>query len=431
MTASGRHRLAGGLLTATLLTAMAPALWPDAPRWPGGVTAWLAALLMWRDIPLRARRQSVVLVGVGGLAMAPFLVQGALLPWRQALGANALLIGMLIAVSFLRLVSHAGTLEGETPGGRRALWRTLLGLHLFSSVINITMLFIVGDRLARNGTLGRRRATLLARGFVLAAYWSPFFAAMATALTWAEGARLHLLMALGLPLAAVGLVLTVWERPAAADGGFHGYPMDFAGLWVPGLLAALVLAVHLLWPAIPVLSVIAISAPAITLLLLGMRQGPAAAPAVRQHLEAGLPRLLNELLLFIAAGVLAAGLGVLFVNLGGWLPFTAFGPLEATVVLLVIVAAAVAGIHPVVTIATFGTLLAPLDPNPNLLAMSFLAGWAIGLPMSPLSGVGLALQGRYHVRAADIIRWNYRWGLAMMAVSAGGFFIMDRLSTGP
>ncbi|MDZ7753454.1 MAG: hypothetical protein U5S82_17870 [Gammaproteobacteria bacterium] len=430
MTGVRRQRLAGGLLTITFLTAMAPALWPEAPRWPGGAAAWFAALLMWRDIPARARRQSVVLVGVGGLAMAPFLVQGTPIPWRQALGANALLIGMLIAVSFLRLVSHAGTVDGEVPGGRRALWRTLLGLHLFSSVINITMLFIVGDRLARDGTLGRRRATVLARGFVLAAYWSPFFAAMATALTWAEGARLDLLMALGLPLAAVGLLLTVWERPAAADSDFHGYPMNFAGLWVPGLLAALVLTIHQLWPPIPVLAVIAISAPAISLLLLAIRAGPAAAPALRHHVESGLPRLLNELLLFIAAGVLAAGLGVLFANLGGWLPFTAFGPLEATVVLLVIVAAAVAGIHPVVTIATFGTLLAPLEPNPHLLAMSYLAGWAIGLPISPFSGVGLALQGRYHVRAGDIIRWNYPWGLAMMALTVGGFFIMERLSVG-
>lgn len=420
--------LAGLLLSLTLVTAMAPALWPEAPRWPGGLTAWLAALLVWTRIPARARRQSVVLVLVGLAAMTPFLMQGAPLPWQQALGANAMLIGMLIAVSFLRLVSHAGTLDEEPPSGRRTLWRTVLGLHLFSSVINITMLFIVGDRLARGGRLGRRHATLLARGFVLAAYWSPFFAAMATALTWAPGARLDLLMTVGIPLAAIGLVLTVQERPAAADAGFHGYPMDFAGLWIPGLLAALVLAVHQLWPTIPVLAVIALSAPAMSLVLLYLRQPRGATAAAAGHVRVEMPRLLNELTLFLAAGVMAAGLGVLFTSLGGWLPFTVFGPPQAAVVFTVIVLAAVAGVHPVISIATFGTLLAPLDPDPNLLAMSYLAGWAIGLPMSPYSGVGLALQGRYQVHAGDIIRWNYRWGLAMMAITLGGLFVMQALS---
>ncbi|MES9847862.1 MAG: hypothetical protein ABW145_05675, partial [Candidatus Thiodiazotropha sp.] len=40
-------------------------------------------------------------------------------------------------------------------------------------------------------------------------------------------------------------------------------------------------------------------------------------------------------------------------------------------------------VHPVINIAALGTLLAPLQPDGTLLAMTFLSAWAVGVACSP------------------------------------------------
>lgn len=64
------------------------------------------------------------------------------------------------------------------------------------------------------------------------------------------------------------------------------------------------------------------------------------------------------------------------------------------------------GVHPVITLATAGVWLAPLHPDPNLLAITLLMGWAIGVPANPLSGLHLILQGRYGIDGYAFLRWN-------------------------
>jgi len=63
------------------------------------------------------------------------------------------------------------------------------------------------------------------------------------------------------------------------------------------------------------------------------------------------------------AGVIAA------LDLG--VPFTHFGGTEASIVLVVITLLAWVGFHPVILVSVVGPWLAPLDPEPNLLAMTF------------------------------------------------------------
>ena len=97
--------------------------------------------------------------------------------------------------------------DERDPRGPAALWRTLLGVHLFGSVINLSAVMILGDRQSRRQPLAPLQATVLSRGFSLAAHWSPFFAAMGVALSNSPGARLLMLSSVGLPVAALGLAL--------------------------------------------------------------------------------------------------------------------------------------------------------------------------------------------------------------------------------
>ena len=232
---------------------------------------------------------------------------------------------------------------------------------------------------------------------------------MAAALTYAPGARLGIVVLAGLPMAAIALWLTARDidpEDPTLGAPFIGYPMRFGALWIPGLLVAIVLSVHVLVPHWSILAIITLSAPLLTLVTLLAREQRGAWPPLRDHIRRGLAGTVNELALFLAAGVLAAGLTSLTHALGGWLPFAYFGPTQASLLRLGRVGSAALGVHPVITIAACGVWLAPLHPDPNPLAITPRVAWAIGVPAKPLSGLHLVMQGRYGIDGYAFLRWN-------------------------
>ena len=121
----------------------------------------------------------------------------------------------------------------------------------------------------------RGSAFLKLFAFIIGAVWSPFYGAMAVALTFAPGASLTRLMCIGLPLALAGLALSWFTLSSARHGyarEFAGYPLHLEALWVPFVLVVLVLGVHEWQPAWPVLAIITLSAPAVTALTLLLRR---------------------------------------------------------------------------------------------------------------------------------------------------------------
>ncbi|MBE2294410.1 MAG: hypothetical protein IAF00_05640 [Phycisphaerales bacterium] len=402
-----RDALAGVLLALMIAISVIP----GASLLPAGLLGWAAILLLSYRLGRRQRIQSAWLIGLGCAGIAWGILHGTPLNATRILASNQGLISLLAAVSFLRLVARPGGSDPDQPmpRGRKALWRTLLGVHLFGAVINLSAIAILGDRMATHGRLGKRRALALSRGFAAAAFWSPFFSAMAAALTYAPGARLSIVVLGGLPMAAFALWLSARdidpENPRLG-APFIGYPMRFSALWVPGLLAIIVLSIHVLAPNWSILAVIALSAPLLTISVLVVQRGVAAWLPIKEHITRGLASTVNELALFLASGVLAAGLISATSAFGGWLPFAQFGAPQASLLLLVMIGAATLGVHPVITIASFGAWLAPLHPNPNLLATTFLMSWAIGVPANPLSGLHLMMQGRYGIDGYAFLHWN-------------------------
>lgn len=402
-----RDALAGLLLTLMI----AASVTPGVPPFCAGLPGWTAALLLSYRLGRRQRLQSAWLIGLGAAGVAWGALHGVPLNLTQLLTGNQGLVSLLAAVSFLRLVTRPDPANRDEPPprGRKALWRTLTGVHLFGAVINLSTVVILGDRMTTRGRLGKRRALALTRGFAAAAFWSPFFSAMAAALIYAPGARLDIVVLAGLPMAAVSLWLTAREIDPdnpALGAPFLGYPMRFGALWIPGLLVAIVLSVHALLPRWSILATITLSAPLLTAAILLAREGRGAWPSLRDHVRQGLATTINELALFLAAGVLAAGLTSLTSQFGDWLPFARFGPSQASLLLVAMVGVAALGVHPVITIAALGVWLAPLRPEPNLLAITLLMAWAIGVPANPLSGLHLMMQGRYGIDGYAFLRWN-------------------------
>ncbi|MCB1775088.1 MAG: hypothetical protein KDI88_15845 [Gammaproteobacteria bacterium] len=383
-----------------------------------GALFWLAGLLLANRLVGMQRVQVLLMLAVGGIGLSYAAWAGGEPALASAFSNNQALLAMLAGVTFLRLISLPEVDAGEPdPRGRGALWRTLLGVHLFGSAINLSAVMILGDRQSRRAPMTPLQATVLSRGFALASHWSPFFAAMGIALGNAPGADWKTLSLAGLPLAAFGLLYSGWRlgrRPEVAT--FVGYPTHFSALWVPALLAAFVMAAHQALPAVPILTLISTGSVVLTALVLLLRQPATAGRRFVAHVTEGLPRMSGELVLFLAAGVLAAGISGL-VTASGWrLDIPTFGATEASVVLLIMVGLSVLGVHPVISIATSSGILAPLSPDPNLMGVTYLMTWAAGVSISPFSGMHLAMQGRFNLNAFGFLRWNGGYNLVMLVV---------------
>jgi len=419
----GRVRVAGWLLVAVIGSSLAVEAWSSLPGWLPGLLAWSAALPLWVRLGRRQRLMVGAMLALGAIGIVAGAWLGEPARLSMALTLNTPIIAMLAGVAFLQLVSlrESAPTEAEPPRrGRLALAQTILGVHLFGAVINLTAALIAGDRLRRGGVLPQQQAMAVGTAFSVSAFWSPFLGAMAVSLTVAKGASLVTLVAMGLPLAMVGLLL-LWVHLSRARFGyardFEGYPLDLRALWVPGALALGVFIVHEWRPDWSVLPVIASLALLITAAGLVAREGPARARGrLAGFIPDRLPGMAGELWVFLAAAVLAAGLSAVLAALEIGAPFDRFSGLEASLVLLLCTVIAWMGLHTVVTIPLVAVWLAPLSPDPDLLACAFLCAWAIGLPACATSGTVLTMQARYGIPAATYIRWNLPYLAAMLVV---------------
>jgi hypothetical protein len=391
------------------------------PAWVAGLAAWGAAFAVWPRLDGRQRRFALTLVALGGVALALAVSLGVSPNWTGLLTQNTALLGMLAAVSFLHLAAPIDETPQSLPRGHRALWQTLASVHVFGAVINMSMVFITAERIAAAGRLSPQQAAIIARGFLAAALWSPFFAAMAVALTYAPGAKLADVTLAGVPLALGVLWLAGWSILRVggdAVAGFVGFPMRPASLWLPLVLTAAVAAGHAWLPGWTSLAIISAAALLISvgaaLVIYGFIGG---GERIAAHAGRRLPTMSGELLLFLAAGVFATGLQALMQARVSWMPFDHFGPMQAAIVLAVMIALAAMGIHAVVTIVIASAWLMPLAPDPLLLAMMFLMAWGIGLSVNPMAGVHLSLQGRFGLSALALARGNVRYCLGAYAMA--------------
>ena len=395
------------------------------PAWIGGILAWSALVLLWPGMDARQRRLVWILCGIG---VAAFLWAGwtsGHWPWLGVLTTNITLLGMLAAVSFLQLIGIEA--DKAAPRGAGALWRSIFGVHVFGAVINLSAIFIMADRMGGAQGPSRVQLSALTRGFLCGALWSPFFAATAVAVTNAPGSRLADVAPWGIALTVLLIALASRDllRDPAVRSGFVGYPMRPSSLWVPSTLAGMVIVGHRLWPEWTTLAIVTLAAPLMTIAVVMARMGPLEGGAkLARHAMHRLPAMRGELGLFLAAAVFATGLNALISTSGGWQPMDQVGAPQAALVLAGMIGLCMLGIHAVISITMVAVWLAPLDPDPVLMALVYMQCWAIGLAASPMSGVHLALQGRYGISGATLARANWAYCAQAYAVAVASLFLL-------
>ncbi|SME87866.1 hypothetical protein [Desulfovibrio gilichinskyi] len=404
----------GWLILTTLILFLASGF---TPSFVIGVAimAWLVVIIEWNRLPATSRKQACFLLVVGIAALLFSAQNGIFLGWQKIMTQNLQLLPMFIAVSFLALANPAAK-DDNLPTGKRAMVITAFGTNLLGAVINLSILFVFGDRLERNNTLTKAQAILLARSFCAASWWSPFFIAAGVALTYAPEMQYHRILLPGLILCVISICYSIVEVGFIRKSEFTGYPVRVESMTVPLILAVAVIAGHYFFPELGMIMLICIVAPPAAILLM---RGRPRLPYLHEFITYRINSTVSQFVLFITAGVFSVGITSviqvypeLFNFAGNTFSHGMFAIISALLIVLGLI-----GVHPLVGISIVSPLLLPLHPDNSRLAFLFLTSWSISTGSSPLSGVGLVLTSRYHISPRSILTSNFHYVVAMWLIS--------------
>jgi hypothetical protein len=411
------------MIVITILTELNLLEFGFNPLWLAGIAAWSAALLLFADTSRVLKIQVSLILLIGILMIVYASRQSAMVDPGALISANTGLMTMIAAVGFLRLVVIPELQQEEAlPVGKKAFLQTILGLSISSSVINISAPILVCDRIHRQHPIQRFSAQTFTRVFCGVSSWSPFFAAMAVVLTYVSDASLAWIIVAGFPFMLIGFIGVYLEArirfPREVEN-FVGYPTHLNALKVPAILIVAVALMSQLLTETSILVLIAISGLLVTISVLIVRHGIAGSiTRLQAYVANGLPRIVNELCLFLAAGVLAGGISALIQHGVFENPFDQFDAITAAQILAIMLLCAFCGIHPIIMISGFAPMLMTLNPDPNLLAVTFLFAWHLGTCSNPLSGTNLVFQGRYGIPGWKIAFWNWPYAIVMFVVGS-------------
>lgn len=418
-----RQRIAGGLILLALLLQIAGFSGVISTTYTVSYALWLAVVLLWRDIPRRSRRQAGVLIALGlGMLLVARVGYGARVDWPGIFTRNAFVVAMLVGVSFIALIGTQGNrrTEGQRVTGAGGVLRTWLGVHFLGTILNLSAVFMVGDRLSRDTPLSTPQLLALNRGLSSAALWSPFFASMGVVIALVPEMQYGYVAMAGFPLAmAAGLMTTLELRRRFDLTEVEGFSLAPPSLLMPLCMAALVMLFHFwLTPALSIVSIITFLLPTVSLAF-NLPHGPLyALRRVHQHSMTRLPAMRGEISLFLAAGLFTLGLSTLVdaVTQEQWTLFAHFGTPEAMASFVVIVLSAMLGLHPIIGVSTLASILSLEGSAPTLFAFVALAAWAVGTAVGPLSGINLSLQGRYGISGYTLMKQNLGYAALMSAL---------------
>ncbi len=396
----------------------------------GAATVFAAATALFRVAPMQ-RLLALVLIGVGLCALVVAFALGSRPALGELLTLNQTLIGMLTAVSFVRLITVEHGVHRPRLTGIPAVWRTAVIVQLLGAVINISVVTLVGDRLRRHGRLPMADALLLSRAYSPGAFWSPFWGASAAALTYAIGADTGALLICGglLALGAFTISITMVVR-AFGDRlpEYHGYPLSVQVLVLPIVMAGLVIGIHVSLPSVKLAVVVLVVSLVVPTIVLAVTRTRALPRILSGHVVPGLRPMHGEAVLFTAAGVLSVGLRALLEMVGFTIPAQYYTVWFAWLTVVVMTLVALVGVHPVISIAAIASVLGPVISEPTLFALAGTIAWGTAAAVGPISGLNVFLAGRFGVSGFEVARRNFPYLFIVIVLSLPTLFLCAKLT---
>lgn len=366
-------------------------------------------LLTLKHLPTRIAATLLVVAGVSMLVFT-YSITGEGLRIDHLLSMNQELAGMTSCVVFLRLITGGRTGESEKGDGAKEIRRTGFINHGISSVINIISVGIIADRIKGDKPLTIKDASLLSSTYGLGAFWSPFWVAAAAAGVLMPGANTILQIGIGGFAAIICLFIATWwnirTRTPEELAAFTGYQPSLRLLRVPMAMVIFVLVTHLLFPPISIPKLVVAGALLVTLIGVVTLRGWSGIPMMVKHGLNNLPISRTEGTLFIAAGVLTIGFRAIQSVVHIEVPLTEFTPLVAWVMIIVMIAVSLLGVHPVISSAIIVGLLANIQIDPTMFVLSVLIGWSLASIVGPISGLLNYLNGQYGISNFRLVKEN-------------------------
>ena len=391
-----------------------------------GSLAWIAFLLLF--FSLQGKKIVLILLFLSLICFLICIYFGYKINYVKIFTVNQYLLTLLIGVGFLRLIATPKKEKSTLPKGKQAFIKTYLGVHLFGSVINLSSLILVADKMYKKAPLSSSQIVLLTRAFASDAYWSPFFVAFAAAITYAPKLDTSIIILNGIVLSSIAFLITYFEiikNKKFNIDDFSGYPLSFESLYLPFLLALLVLFTNYFYPQMKVIILISSFSLLMTFLILPFKKSLKDSIKILSfHILDELPKMKAELSLFLVAGMFGIIVGSILIGLNLPLPFLVFDWEIASLLLLIFIILAFIGIHPIITIAIIGDLLSGV--NHTLLALTFLMAWSTTVSTSPFSGLNLTIVARYNYNAKKIFKLNILYALKMYFICTLCLFILSK-----
>ena len=346
---------------------------------------------------------------------------------EKSFSVNLYLLTLLISVGFLKLITAPRKDKEELPRGKISFIKTYLGIHLFGSIINLSALLLVADKMYKKSKLSPLQIIVLTRSFASDAYWSPFFVAFAAALTYAPNLNTFSIISFGTAIAFIAFFITYIEviKSKFDLDSFYGYPLSLQTLYLPLILAFFVLITHYLYEDFKIILLISSFAFLLTICILPIKKGlKNSLKILKFHIIDELPKMKSEISLFLVAGLFGIMAGSVLLGLNFNLPFEVFDYKVAAVTLLIFIILAFLGIHPIISISILGDFF--VNANHTLLAMTFLMAWATTVSTSPISGLNLTMSARYSCNPKEIFKLNIFYAIKMYIVCVILLFFMSK-----
>lgn len=393
----------------------------------------IASLFAWFSFvfifpALKDKKILLILMFLSFVAYCICLYNDFKIDYMKVFTVNQYLLTLLIGVVFLRLIATPKKEKNIVfPKGKNSFIKTYLGVHLFGSVINLSSLILVADKMYKKGALTNAQIVLLTRSFASDAYWSPFFVSFAAATTYAPNLNTSLIMLNGIILAISAFVITyidVTKNKEFDIENFYGYPLSLENLYLPVILATLVLVTNHFYPDAKVIILVSLFSISMVFVLLPFKTSlNEARKLIKKHILYELPKMKSELSLFLVAGVFGVLVGSILIGLNLSLPFKIFDWQIASILLLIFTFLAFIGVHPIITIAIIGDYVNGV--NHTLLALTFLMAWSTTVSTSPFSGLNMTIVARYDFSSKKIFSLNLSYAFKMYIICTICLFLLS------
>lgn len=317
---------------------------------------------------------------------------------------------------------------------------TNLLTHLLSIVINIGSISIASELTKASDIKNPKLiANAINRGYIMTVYYSPYFSSMALVLAflpikWSS----IVLYSLGLVVISI-IVSFLLDRKEIKESAWLEADKEPLFIEKKEVVKAkkkvLELAIYLVLITVAVLFFESITSASMVLMVslvsllfpflwcLIFRKGNVYREEFKRHVFVGLPRMKNEIVLFLVAGFFSGAF--IYADLGQSLmsimqnTFGSFYIGSAFFISITIFLAALIGIHPIVIITVFVTSITPelIGLSPEYFAILLLVSFGVSNTISPSTAVNNLLANLLNVGLVDVsLRWNFKFAIIMMLI---------------